>query len=113
SDEEIRISLHGKDVNYKHRGLKPYVFHVASDKGTSLNSQLPIPKSVLVNGVPVGLNGLPVYQLAETVDIDLTFDSERTADQVVQLQDVYLWYFNQQLFHLDFNQAQVVKKEGP
>jgi|GEM_PF-5055062 len=104
----VVISLHLVDEKYSFRGFQPYWFRLAGATKRTLASA---PQSVKMAGYSGKTSlSLPVKQ--KSLDLELSFLTDRKAADLVQLEDLHLWYAGVRLMLLEMKKAEVAEP-GP
>ncbi len=107
ADKELTLVVELKDPSYSFRGFVPAAFKIAGETGTII---APIPKKVTENLSEKDLFlGIPTT--SEPITLKLIFETDRTAENLIRLQDLYLYYRAYQALPLTFKDATIIKSE--
>lgn len=101
SDNSLVLDLNVNEFNVKSKGFNPYGFSIASLKGTFLNPDKIFPIEVRIEDLEYAVYIKDRKTLPESFKLNLTFETGKTAKVVSQKGDLYLWYLNNKILHLE------------
>lgn len=105
----LAITLSAKDGTYHFRGFRPIFFALAGPQ-RGIVSKWPERVALAGSAQDVRL-GLPP---SDAATLRLEFTTERSAEDLVKLEDLYLWYRNVKLQKLDMTKARITEtKQSP
>ncbi|MCB0318538.1 MAG: hypothetical protein KDD56_07255 [Bdellovibrionales bacterium] len=87
----LNLKLTLEDPVYRFRSFQPYAYKLAGPKGTAVNTELP--------NADIQTNS--DYTVSK---LNLEFKTEMSKAELMQLTDLYLWYFNVKLLKLETKQ---------
>lgn len=104
----VRVVLDVTDSTYRFRGFQPIFFSLAGESGFALAR---FPQSVTTPGAANELL-LGVPRDRDTLPLELVFTTNRSAAELAQAEDLYLWYRRARIVRLDMKRAAIEDSDG-
>ena len=98
-----KILIDAKDPQFSFRGFYPIHFAMAGEKRAVISKLIKSAKEV---GQDEDLR-LGIPEDRDYIQMELLFETERTGDALLQLEDVYLWYRGIKLLKIDMKKADI------
>ncbi|MBN8551202.1 MAG: hypothetical protein J0M12_17955 [Deltaproteobacteria bacterium] len=104
SGNSLKLTLRAEDATYQFRGFRPIFLALAGPQRGVISKW---PETATLDGVDGDVRlGLP---LRDSGTLQLDFLTERSAADLVKLEDLYVWYRNVKLAKLDLSKAKLIE----
>lgn len=104
-DERVELKLNLSDSKYRFRGFQPLLFRLAGEQNKTVAAP---PQSARIEGSEQDVRIFFPREKDET-SLSLVFQADRKAEDLRQLEDLYLWYGGAKISLLDMKHASLAQ----